>query len=147
MVRCWLCSLITCTRHLYFLGRILFVRRSMGTIWRRSGNRGVRKSARAGTARAVLRLVSLVLSSGRRCGCRLVCLWHPVHRCSKRRESIDCNRGRARPQCCTFARVRLCRRLVSHNDSQYRKIRALSYESCGCRRRGVCSLPSSPSNE
>lgn len=51
-------NIITCTRHLYCLGRILFARRSMGTTWRRSGNLGARRSARAGTARAVLRLVS-----------------------------------------------------------------------------------------
>lgn len=47
-------NLITCTRLLYCLEQILFARRSMGTTLRRSGNRGARRSARAGTARAVL---------------------------------------------------------------------------------------------
>lgn len=48
-------NIITCTRHLYCLEQILFARRSMGTTWRRLGNRGARRLARAGTARAVLR--------------------------------------------------------------------------------------------
>ena len=36
-------NIITSTRHLYCLGRILFAHRSMGTTWRRAGNRGARR--------------------------------------------------------------------------------------------------------